>query len=225
MKHEILYGPSYSVARVVLDAGDSIRGESGAMVSMSPNINIETSTGGGLLKGLIRKAVGGESLFQTTFSAEGSAGEVLLAPQMPGDIAAVDVGGGAYFVQSGSFLACSAGMALDTSFGGARSFFSGEGLFLLKASGAGTLFVSSYGALHERVLAEGESYVVDTTHIVAFESTVDYSVKKAAKGWLSSITSGEGLVCEYRGPGRILLQTRSVQSLISWLLPFLPRKN
>ena len=192
---------------------------------MSPNIDIETSTGGGLLKGLFRKAVAGESLFQTTFTAEGGPGEVLLAPQTPGDVRALELSGGSYFIQSGSFLACSSSMELDTSFGGAKSFFSGEGLFLLKASGTGTLFISSYGAIHERTLEAGESYVVDTTHIVAFESTVEYSVRKAASGWLSSITSGEGLVCEYRGPGTILLQTRSVQSLIAWLMPFLPGKH
>jgi len=225
MEHEVLYAPSYSVARVVLEAGETLRGESGAMVSMSPNIQIESTTGGGLLKGLFRKAVGGESFFQTTFTAEGSPGEVLLAPQAPGDIRVIELSAEAYYIQSGSFLGCSSSIELDTSFGGARSFFSGEGLFLLKASGTGGLFVSSYGAIHEKTLAAGETYVVDTTHIVAFAETVNYSVKKAAKGWFSSITSGEGLVCEYTGPGKILLQTRSVQSLVSWLIPFIPRKG
>lgn len=117
------------------------------------------------------------------------------------------------------------GLTIDSKFGGAKSFFSGEGLFLLKVSGSGILVLTSYGAIMEKQLAAGERYIVDTSHIVAFQDTIKYQVKKAASGIISSITSGEGLVCEYEGPGKIYFQTRSTRAFLNWLIPMLPVKQ
>lgn len=223
MRHEIRYSPAYSLALIALEAGEKLQAETGAMVSMSDSIKIETAMQGGLFAGLKRSVLGGESLFINTFTAE-SAGEVTVAPSLPGDIIALELTGGTAFVQSGSFLAASPGVTVDTKWGGSKSFFSREGLFLLRCSGQGTLFVSSYGAIHLVDLAPGQRHVVDTGHMVAFDETVQYEVGKVG-GWKSTMLGGEGLVCKLTGPGRFYLQTRSPESFLGWLVPQLPGRR
>jgi uncharacterized protein (TIGR00266 family) len=113
---------------------------------------------------------------------------------------------------------------VDAKFGGGRTFFGGEGLFLLKCTGTGPLFMSSYGAVEERELRDGESFTVDTGHIVAFEDSVNWNVRKVG-GLKSTLFSGEGLVCDMNGPGTVWLQTRSQDAFLSWLLPHLPTRE
>ncbi len=127
-------------------------------------------------------------------------------------------------VQSGSWLAGEAAVAIDTKWGGAKTFFAGEGLFLLKCTGQGDMLVASYGAIFEKDLAAGETYKVDTGHIVAFEEGVGMQVNKVG-GWKSTFLSGEGLVATFTGPGKLWQQSRSPQDLIGWLLPRLPNKS
>lgn len=223
MNHDILYGPSYSLARVRLEAGEEINAESGAMVSMSSGIQMQTSVKGGLLSGLKRSVLGGESFFINTFSAA-APGEVCFAPPLPGDIMHIELTTGALLVQSTSYLASSPSLTVDTKWAGAKGFFAKEGLFLLKVSGRGHLFVSSYGAIHEVPLAAGESYTLDNGHMVAFDESVSYNVRRIG-GVKSTLFSGEGLVCTFTGPGRVFLQTRSEDAFLSWLIPHLPKSN
>ncbi len=220
MQHEILYRPSYALLRAELQRGEEMVAEAGAMVSMSDSIQIKTSAKGGIFGALKRSILGGESFFVNTFTAT-DAGEITLAPSLPGDIQSVQLAGQTVFAQSGSFIASSPGVSVDTKWGGAKTFFSREGLFLLKLSGTGDLFLSSYGAIHEIDLAAGQQYIVDTGHIVAFAETVQYGVKTIG-GLKSTIFGGEGLVCELTGPGKIMIQTRSADALLSWLIPRLP---
>ena len=223
MQTEILYQPAYSLCRVTMGAGESMRAESGAMVSMSGGIRIETKATGGIMKSLGRSILGGESFFQNTFHADAS-GEVTLAPELPGDIMTFDLAGHEVIVQSGSYVASDTNIQVETKWGGAKTFFGGEGLFMLRCSGTGLLVISSYGAIHRVSVAAGQSYVVDTGHIVAFPAGMNYHVRKAA-GWKSTIFGGEGLVCEFQGPGDIFLQTRSPQAFLSWLIPQLPNRS
>jgi uncharacterized protein (TIGR00266 family) len=223
MKYEVLYGPAYALGVISLDAGEQIQAETGAMVSMSDTIKIETGTKGGLMSGLKRSVLGGESFFINTFTAE-QAGQITVAPALPGDILALEVAGKTLFVQSGSFLCATPGVTLDTKWGGGKTFFSREGLFLLKCTGNGTVFLSSYGAIHLVELAQGQKYVVDTGHMVAFDESVQYEVGRAG-GWKSTLLGGEGLVCNLTGPGRFYLQTRNPQSFLAWLVPQLPGKR
>jgi len=223
LNFEILYGPSYSLARVGLEAGEEMLAESGAMVSMSSGIEMETSVKGGLLSGLKRSVLGGESFFVNTFRAT-APGEVTFAPPLPGDIRGLELHGGTVFVQSTSYLASSPGITIDTKWSGAKGFFSKEGLFLLKASGHGILLLSSYGAIHEVQLAAGQMYTLDNGHMVAFDESVGYKVH-AIGGVKSTLFSGEGLVCTYTGPGRLLMQTRSEDSFLAWLIPHLPKNS
>jgi uncharacterized protein (TIGR00266 family) len=222
MDHRIDYRPSYALLTVELDAGESVRAEAGAMVSYSAGIDVETAASGGILGSLKRSVLGGESFFQNTFSAS-AAGEVSFAPPLSGDVTHERLDGTLY-VQSGSYLASDPSIELDTKFGGGRTFFGGEGLFLLQLDGTGDVFLSSYGAIHEKTLAAGETYTVDTGHVVAFDGSTAFDVERVG-GLKSTLFSGEGLVCTFEGPGRVWLQSRSPDAFLAWLVPQLPNTN
>ena len=224
MKYEITHTPSYALGIISLAGGESIQAESGAMVSMSDSVSIKTEVRGGITSGLKRKVLGGESFFINEFTAQEVSGEVTVAPSLPGDIIALKMMGEPLLIQSGSFLAASPDVVIDTKFGGAKTFFSREGLFLLKATGHGTIFISSYGGIRLVELGPGEKYTVDTGHMVAFDETVEYSVGKSG-GWKSTLFSGEGLVAKLVGPGRFYMQTRSADAFLSWLVPQIPSRG
>jgi uncharacterized protein (TIGR00266 family) len=223
MEHEVLYRPSYSLLRVKLSRAEAICAEAGAMVSMSSGIEMRTAAKGGIFGALKRSVLGGESFFVNTFTAN-EPGEVTLAPALPGDIYALDVIGQSVYAQSGAYIASSPQIEIDTKWGGAKTFFSREGLFLLKLSGTGKVFLSSYGAIHEVELAPGQRYTVDTGHMVAFDQSVRYGVKRVG-GLKSTLFSGEGLVCELTGPGKIMIQSRSADAFLAWLIPQIPKKG
>ncbi len=224
MKVEILYRPSYSIARVVLGKNEDIQVEGGAMVGMSPDVQMETHARGGILKSLSRKVLGGESFFINSYTGKSEGDQILLAPALPGDLAVVELQNQTLLLQSGAYIASSEGVDVDTKWTGARTFFGKEGAIMLKVSGTGTLIISSYGAIHAMTLAEGEKFVVDTGHLVSFEESVDYRIKKVA-GWKSTLLSGEGLVAELTGPGDITIQSRSQQAFLGWLIPQLPTQT
>jgi len=224
MQIEILYRPSYSVARVLLERDEQIQAESGAMVGMSPDLEMDTQAQGGFLKSISRSMFGGESFFMNTYTGKAAGDSILLAPPLPGDIAVIEMRGETLMVQSGSYLASSAGITIDTKWSGAKTFFGSEGLIMLKVGGTGTLIVSSYGAIHPMELEAGRQYVVDTGHLVSFEENIGFKVKKVA-GWKSTLFSGEGLVVELTGPGKLNLQSRSQDSFLSWLIPRLPKQS
>ncbi|MDI9437006.1 MAG: TIGR00266 family protein [Euryarchaeota archaeon] len=220
MNYEILYQPSYALLKLNLERSEQVNAEAGALVSKSSGINLETEAKGGLLSGLKRSVLGGESFFINKFIAD-SPGELTLAPPLPGDIHAIDLENDVLFVQSGSFMAATPDINMDTKWGGSKTFFSREGLFLLKVEGSGSLFTSSFGAIHPVTLEEGEKYIVDTGHMVAFDESVDYRVTKVG-GLKSTLFSGEGLVVELTGPGRAWIQSRSEDAFLSWLIPRIP---
>ena len=222
--YQIEHQPAFSLAILKLQAEQSIMAEAGAMVSMSANIELQSQMKGGLL-GALKRAAGGESAFVSTFTARGGPGEVTLAPGAPGDIAAIEMNNQTFFVQSSSYLAGDASLVVDTKWGGAKSFFGGEGLFVLMVQGQGLLLVSSFGAIHRKTLAPGERYVVDTGHLVAWEGTTQYTLRKAASGFFRSMVSGEGIVAEFTGPGELLIQTRNLAALAGLLKPFFPSQG
>jgi len=222
--YQIEHQPAFSLAVLKLQAEQSIMAEAGAMVSMSANIELQSQMKGGLL-GALKRAAGGESAFVSTFTARGGPGEVTLAPGAPGDIAAIELSNQTFFVQSSSYLAGDASLTVDTKWGGAKSFFGGEGLFVLMVQGQGLLLVSYFGAIHRKTLQAGERYVVDTGHLVAWEGTTQYTLRKAAAGFFRSMVSGEGIVAEFTGPGELLIQTRNLAALAGLLKPFFPSQS
>ena len=221
MDIEIIHRPSYSLAIAKLTPNERIRAEAGAMVSMSGDVQIETKAEGGILKSLGRAVLGGESFFQNFFVASAAGGEVTLAPELPGDIAVIEMSGSKLMIQAGSYMASESTVELTAKVS-MKAFMSAEGISMLEATGTGTLLVSSYGAIFEKVLGAGEKYVVDTSHLVAFDGTMTVQPKTVG-GMKSTLFSGEGLVVELTGPGKIYIQTRSPQALINWIIPQLPK--
>ena len=223
MDIEILFRPSYSLGVIKLAPDEQIRMDAGAMVSMSQGISIETKAAGGFLKSLTRAALGGESFFQNFFKAPAAGGEITVAPELPGDVFLLQLSGETMMVQSGSFLACEMSLELDTKIS-MKGIMSAEGFSMLTAAGTGKLLLSSYGAIFEKVLGPGEVYTVDTTHLVAFNANMTVT-PRAVGGWKSTLLSGEGLVVDLTGPGRLLMQTRSPNAFLSWLIPHLPKRS
>ncbi|MBN1945894.1 MAG: TIGR00266 family protein [Bradymonadales bacterium] len=220
MQTQLLQQPDYGMACVTFDqAGEQLVVESGAMVARDPKIKMKTKMRGGLLKAAKRKLFGGESLFLNTFTATEPGQRLFVAPAPEGDLQLVPMQPGQdLIIQSGSFLAAEPTVQLDTKWSGFKGFLSGEGFFFLKASGQGNLFINTYGGLHQ-VQLTGQPYIVDTSHIVAFSSTVTFTIRKVG-GLKSLFLSGEGLVCEFTGVGTLWLQTRNPTSLASFLNPF-----
>jgi uncharacterized protein (TIGR00266 family) len=220
---EIRYSPAFAQAVVTLSPGEQCKAEAGAMVSKSDGVDISTSTQGGFLKGLTR-SLGGESFFQNTFTAGPRGGEVTLAPNLPGDIVSWQLSGQTVYLSSGAYLASAMSVDVDAKWGGAKTFFSREGLVMLRVSGHGDLLVACYGAMEARDLAPGERFTVDTGHMVGWAEGVQYTVRKVGN-WKSTMLSGEGLVVDLTGPGRIYLQSRSPEAFLDWLIPRLPQRT
>lgn len=222
---EIIHQGAFALALVKLEPQQSIAAEAGAMVSMSAHVDLHSEMKGGVF-GALKRAVGGESAFVSTFTARGMAGEVTLAPGAPGDIQGIEMSNQAFLVQSSSYLAGDIGLKVDTKFGGAKSWLGGEGLFLLEITGTGLLLVSSFGSIHRKTLEPGQQYVVDTGHLVAWEAQMPYNLRKASKsGFFRSFLSGEGMVAEFTGPGELLIQTRNLRAFAGLLKPFFPTQG
>jgi len=222
MQVNLLYRPSQSLAQCWLQAGESVVAESGAMVGMSTNVQMQTQSGG-LMKGL-KRLFGGESFFRNTFTAQGGQGEVLFATPLCGDMAVLDAGHKQWCIQSSAYVASSPSVDVKTKTGGFKGMFSGAGLFMLETSGMGQVVIGTFGAL-EQVQVDG-SMVIDTGHLAAWESTLQYKVGKSGSGWIASFLSGEGLVCHFEGQGTVYLQSRNAAeygSTIGGLLP--PREQ
>jgi len=196
-----------------------VRAEAGAMVGYTGDVETEA----GLLQSLSRSVFGGESFFMNTFTANDES-RLDLAPALSGDVQHHALDGETLFVQSTPFVASDPSIEVDTKFGGGKTFFGGEGLFLLTLSGTGPAFISSYGAIDEHHVAPGETRLVDTGHVVAFGETLDFEVERVG-GLTSTLCSGEGLVCAFSGEGTLWTQTRSPDAFLSWLVPKLPTQS
>jgi uncharacterized protein (TIGR00266 family) len=223
MQVSVRHSPSFAVARVDLTAGEQMRAESGAMMTMSGDMQLDAKMEGGFMKSLKRSVLGGESLFISTYTAGSAGGFVDVAAQLPGDIVVFDLQADrAMFLTRGSWLASPATVALDTQWGGFKNLFGGEGGFLVRCTGNGPLVTTCYGALEVWNLGAGERLVVDSGHLVAYQEGVQLQTRMVSRGAMKTIKSGEGLVMEFTGPGQVWTQTRSPGMLIDWLTTVLP---
>jgi uncharacterized protein (TIGR00266 family) len=227
LRHDISQRPDFALLTVHLDAGQKVLAEPSAMASMSPTVKLTTGMKGGFLKSLGR-AFGGESFFVNTFTAQ-AAGEVTFAPGAMGDMQHYALNGGnGVLLQRGAYVANSEGVEVTGSWQGAKGFFSGEGLVLLKATGKGDLWFNTYGAIID-IDVSGD-YVVDTGYIVAFEDTLAYEVTTLpglgiGQKLKTFFLGGEGLVCRFRGQGKLWIQTRCVAPFVNWVHPYRPQKK
>ncbi|MCT7992380.1 TIGR00266 family protein [Laspinema olomoucense] len=230
MSHPIAYqiehSPSYASLRFDLQPDQTVLVEAGAMAAMDTCIKMKSKIKGGLLKGLGRM-VSGESLFISEFTAQKKAGQLFISPAIPGDIQHYRLQNNSLFIQSSGFLASSPTVLIDTKFQGFKGFFSGESLFLVRATGEGDLWFNSYGAIVEIPIAG--DYIVDTSYIVAFEDTLNYRVEVLGglsfRGLKTGILGGEGLVCRFQGTGRLWVQSRSLFPFLNFLNPFRPLQS
>ncbi|MCX7653453.1 MAG: TIGR00266 family protein [Fervidobacterium sp.] len=221
MRYDIEFRGSYALLKAYVGPGESIKVEPGAMVYMKGPLEIRTSTGG-VWKALKRAILGGESFFMNTYTSHGN-GEIGIAPELPGDIEVIPVNSTLY-VQSTSFLASDSSIDIDVSFGGFKSFFTGEGIFLLKLQGVGDAAISCFGGIKLIELQMGEEITIDTGHVVAFDGSVKWSVKTFG-GFKSTIFGGEGLVCAFTGPGRVYIQTRNYPAFVAWIKSLVPNET
>jgi uncharacterized protein (TIGR00266 family) len=231
MQHEIMDDPDFAMLKITFDApGEQLVAESGAMVAMDPAIQMTTSMRGGLMAAAKRKLLGGESLFQNTYDATAAGQTIFLAPAPEGDMRmrALEEGE-VFFLNSGTYVAhAGERLDIDTKYGagasggglgkGVRGLLSGTGLFVLKITGPGLVFFSSYGAVHE-VDIPPDGYICDTGHVVAFTEGLSYDIRRFG-GTKGLFFSGEGFICEFNGQGRLYMQTRNAPALAAFLEPF-----
>jgi uncharacterized protein (TIGR00266 family) len=224
MHIEFMHQPGNTAARIQLNPGETLTAEGGAMIAMSGHLGLETTThkkgSGGVLKA-IKRMFAGESFFMNHFSAGDRAGEVWLGSTLAGDMMRYELEGETLIVQSGSFVAAEHSVNMDMGWQGFKNLLSGESMFWLRLSGRGQVVLNAFGAIYP-VEVDGE-YIVDTGHIVAFSETLDFSLTKAGKSWLSSLLGGEGLVCKFKGRGTVWCQSHNPagfgKSLTSLLRP------
>jgi uncharacterized protein (TIGR00266 family) len=227
LRYEISQRPDFALVGITLQPGQKVFAEPSAMASMTPSISLKAGFKGGLGKTLGR-ALGGESLIINTFEAVDQPGELTFAGGAPGDAAYYRLTGNTLYLQRGAFMLHSDGVEVSGKWQGAKGFFSGEGLILLKATGNGDIFFNSYGAILQ--IDVTDEYIVDSGYIVAFEDTLQYNVTvlpglRAGGKLKSFFFGGEGLVCRFSGQGKVWIQTRHVHSFLSWVNPFRPTKS
>lgn len=210
--------PAYGVARLTLGGGEQVRAEAGAMMAMSGGVELAAKAEGGVMKSIKRAALGGESFFISTYTAPTQGGFVDVAARLPGDITSYTVAPSqALFVSKGSWIASEANVEMNTKWGGFKTMFGSEGGFILRAEGQGQLVFACYGALEVWNLEAGQHFTVDTGHMVAYEESVQMNLRKATGGLVQSFKSGEGLVFDFEGPGRVWTQTRNPNELLGWI--------
>jgi uncharacterized protein (TIGR00266 family) len=221
MEITVRHSPSFAVARCVLAPAEVCRAESGAMMATSGGVEVQSKAEGGFMKSLKRSVLSGESFFQTTFHAGDAGGWVDCAARLPGDVTVFDVGDGINLTK-GSYLCSSASVTIDTSWGGFKNMWGGEGGFLVRATGEGQVAAACYGALDTVDLGPGEQLVLDSGHLVGYSDGMTFTTRKVTKGIMQTLKSGEGLVMEFTGPGRLYQQTRNPDEFIGWMTEVLP---
>ncbi|QDT70665.1 hypothetical protein MalM25_36200 [Planctomycetes bacterium MalM25] len=225
MDFEVACGSTFSVLDVRLDEGDSIYAQPHAMVSMTPRVTVQAKMGAQQKSsgwsGGMRNLLTGESLFAAVYSAKEDGQQLTLAPETIGEIFPLQLGeDSGYYLTRGVYLASTTDVQLAVKYGGARGLLAAKGLFLMHATGSGSVFCASHGAVLRRELAEGERFVIDNKYVVAFSDTVEYQLVKATESLRDSFFSGEGLVNRYTGPGTVYYQTRCrpmAGGLLAWI--------
>ena len=215
MRHRLICGPSYAAVEIELSPGEELVAEAGAMAWMDDSIRVRTEARGGLLKGIGRKFTG-ESFFQNTYYVEGAAGQIALAPGVPGDIIPYEMQNEVLIMERGAYLGHIGDIETSVSFEGFRGVFA-EGLLALQVTGTGLLFFNAYGDVQE--IAVDGNYTVDSGYAVAWQASLDYSIGRTGRS-ISSFLFGDQLISRYHGKGKLWVQTRSPRTLASWIHPF-----
>ncbi|MEU2037325.1 TIGR00266 family protein [Nocardia niwae] len=218
MKVQLRHSPAAAIARCFLAGGEPMRVESGAMVAHSAGVTLQAKAEGGILAGLKRSVLAGESFFVSTFTAPPQGGWVDVAPALPGDVLNLQITPDRpFFISRGGWIANSHGVQVESKWGGFANLFGGEGGFGLRAHGEGEIVVGVFGAIDVLDLQPGEPITIDTGHVVAYDLAMSFAIRRAVSGRsIQSLKSGEGFVFDFTGPGRVLLQTRNPGAFAAW---------
>jgi uncharacterized protein (TIGR00266 family) len=218
MKYEIKYRPSYSLLVLQLNPGEHIVAEAGALAYMQPSIEVKTrKREKGFWGSLSVSLVGGQSFFVNEYTAAAGSGEAAFSAAPLGDIEVMDIGPDkGFIIQKSAYIASDEGVDLDIQWQGFSKGLFGQGLFMIKVTGSGKLFINTFGAIDKHTLAPGEELIVDNFHLVAFSDSCQYQVTKFG-GLKETLLSGEGLVTRITGPGDVFIQTKNVREMADWL--------
>jgi len=218
MKYEIKYKPSYSLLEVQLEPDETIRAEAGAMTYMTPNTQVQTHMRQkGILSSLGMTILGAQSFFVNDYTATNGPSKIGLVSAPVGDIEKLEITPQkGYIIQKAAYIASTSDVNLDIQWQGFTKGLFGQGLFMIKVTGQGDLFINTFGAIDKHTLGPNEQLVVDNFHLVAFSDTCQYKVTKFG-GLKETILGGEGLVTEITGPGDVLIQTKNLREFIEWL--------
>ena len=219
-EYNIAGKPDFSFLTVQIPEGETLKVEASAMATMDTNLKMKTK-----FKGGFSRLLTGESIFINEYTAQGGVGEIGISPGAPGDLEHIYLNNETVFLQNSAFVASSMNIDVATKWQGFMSgFFSGEGLFLIKCSGKGDLWFNTFGAMIE--IDVNDDFVVDTGHIVGFTEGLEYDISTVG-GYKSLFFSGEGLVCRFRGQGKVWIQTKKLGAFENWVWPYRPepKKN
>lgn len=218
MEYEIKYKPSYAMLVVNLKQGESITAESGAMTYMSPKIEVHTKKREKSFWGSLGLSlIGGQSFWVNDYTATTEESEAGFVAAPVGDIQKLEVAPGqGYVIQKSAYIASTQGVDLDVKWEGFSKGLFGQGLFMIKATGSGQLFINTFGAIDTHSLKAGETLIVDNFHLVAFSETCNYKVTKFG-GLKETLLGGEGLVTQITGPGDVHIQTKNMKEFVDWI--------
>ncbi len=218
LEYEIKYRPSYSLLEVRLETNETITGEAGAMTYMSPNIKVKTRMREkSFLGSLGLTFLGRQSFFVNDYTAQDTKGKIGLVSAPLGDIEHIEIRPDrGFIIQKSAYISSTEKVDLDVKWQGFTKGLFGQGLFMIKVSGNGELFINTFGALDIHNLSAGETLIVDNFHLVAFSDACSYKVMKFG-GLKETILGGEGLVTEIRGPGDVFIQTKNLSEFVKWL--------
>ncbi|PHH67725.1 hypothetical protein CDD82_1175 [Ophiocordyceps australis] len=208
--YRISHRDTNTLLTIQLAMGCPLDGKAGAMIAMSPTVTVK-----GQIKFSVKKVIAGADINSTRFIGPG---ELLLAPPMLGDITSVRISGNEnWSVGHDAYLASTQGVIKDHKRQGlGKALFSGEGLWVYRLSGTGIMWISSFGAIIRKDLIEGERYIVDNGHLVAWNTK--YVLERVTSGgFISNFASGEGLVCKFTGPGTVFIQTRNAKAFTAYI--------
>ena len=224
MKYDIV-GTPLPVVICTLNPGEKMITEKGAMSWMTPNMQMETTSGG--IGKAFSKMFSGESMFQNIYTAVGGEGMIAFASSFPGTIIPFDITpGNDMIVQKSGFLASEPGVELSIHFQKrlGAGFFGGEGFIMQRLSGQGTAFVEVDGSVVNYNLAPGQQMIIDTGYLVAMDASVQMDVQQVA-GLKNKLLGGEGFFnTVVTGPGRIWLQTMPISQVAGIISGYLPAK-
>lgn len=225
MEYEIK-GGAFPIVICTLQKGETMKNETGSMAFMTSGMNMDTNTGGGLLKGLGR-ALAGDTIFLNFFTAESDGEQIGFSSCTPGKIMAIRLDGSNTIIgQKNAFLAAEESVDVDIHFRNklGTGIFGGEGFILQKFTGNGMVFLEIDGEVIEKDLAPGEKLLVDPGHIAAMEESVEFDIERV-KG-AKNILFGEGLFfSRLTGPGKVWIQTMPISKLAESIIPFLPERS